>query len=343
MTSPLPVSNATLGTVSDPPPSPLGDLAILAGSANPVFARRIADSLGVRLTPCEAQIFSEGNVFVRILENVRGRDTFVIQGVHRPVNDNFVELLFWIDALKRASASIVTDSLPGLRLSWELVRVPGGEVTVQSANGAERVTVDSFLIGRTEVPWELYDVFYLRLDVARESRAGVDAASRPSRPYGAPDRGFGHRGYAAISLTHGAAVRFATWLSAKTNQRYAVASDAQWQRAADLAFGAAGAPTVSAAAWSADNASATPHPIAQRAPDALGLFDLLGNVGEWVTAADGSPWLRGGSFAMRLSALSVATRERQQPSWNVTDPQDPKSRWWLSDGPFAGFRLVRIP
>ena len=112
MTSPLPVSNATAAAVSDPPPSPLGDLAILAGSANPVFARRIADALGVRLTPCEAQIFSEGNVFVRILENVRGRDTFVIQGVHRPVNDNFVELLFWIDALKRASASQVTAVIP---------------------------------------------------------------------------------------------------------------------------------------------------------------------------------------------------------------------------------------
>ena len=89
-----------------------GDLAILAGSGNPQFAKRIADSVGVPLTPCEAQIFSEGNVFVRILENVRGRDTFVIQGVHRPVNDNFVELLFWIDALKRASASQITAVIP---------------------------------------------------------------------------------------------------------------------------------------------------------------------------------------------------------------------------------------
>ncbi|MBC7965814.1 MAG: ribose-phosphate diphosphokinase, partial [Fuerstia sp.] len=89
-----------------------GDLAILAGSGNPQFAKRIADSVGVKLTPCEAQIFSEGNVFVRILENVRGRDTFVIQGVHRPVNDNFVELLFWIDALKRASASQITAVIP---------------------------------------------------------------------------------------------------------------------------------------------------------------------------------------------------------------------------------------
>lgn len=89
-----------------------GELAILAGSGNPQFAQRIASSIGVKLTPCEAQIFSEGNVFVRILENVRGKDTFVIQGVHRPVNDNFVELLFWIDALKRASASQITAVIP---------------------------------------------------------------------------------------------------------------------------------------------------------------------------------------------------------------------------------------
>jgi len=89
-----------------------GDLAILAGSGNPMFAQKIANSLGVRLTPCQAQVFSEGNVFVRILENVRGRDTFIIQGVHQPVNDNFVELLFWIDALKRASAQQITAVIP---------------------------------------------------------------------------------------------------------------------------------------------------------------------------------------------------------------------------------------
>lgn len=91
---------------------PMGQLAILAGSGNPLFAGRIAECLGVSLTPGQAQVFSEGNVFVRVLENVRGRDCFVVQGVHRPVNDNFVELLFWIDALKRASASQVTAVIP---------------------------------------------------------------------------------------------------------------------------------------------------------------------------------------------------------------------------------------
>jgi len=91
---------------------PQGDLAILAGSANPKLARDIARQLGVGLVPSQAQYFSEGNVFVRVLENVRGRDVFVIQGVHHPVNDNFVELLFWIDALRRASAQQVTAVIP---------------------------------------------------------------------------------------------------------------------------------------------------------------------------------------------------------------------------------------
>jgi len=92
--------------------APQGDLAILAGSGNPKLAAAIAVELGVRVCPAQAQYFSEGNVFVRVLENVRGRDVFVIQGVHYPVNDNFMELLFWIDALKRASAQQVTAVIP---------------------------------------------------------------------------------------------------------------------------------------------------------------------------------------------------------------------------------------
>ena len=91
---------------------PQGDLAILAGSANPRLARDIAGQLGVTVVPSHAQYFSEGNVFVRVLENVRGRDVFVIQGINHPVNDNFMELLFWIDALKRASAQQVTAVIP---------------------------------------------------------------------------------------------------------------------------------------------------------------------------------------------------------------------------------------
>ncbi len=100
------------GPRAQPFQAPQGDLALLAGSANPKLASAIADALGVRLLKSEALYFSEGNVFVRIKENVRGRDTYIIQGVSHPVNDNFVELLFWVDALKRASAQNVTAVIP---------------------------------------------------------------------------------------------------------------------------------------------------------------------------------------------------------------------------------------
>ncbi len=92
--------------------APQGDLAVLAGSANQQLARAISSRLGIALTPAETHTFSDGNVFVRALENVRGRDCYIIQGVHHPVNDNFMELLFWIDALKRASAQNVTAVVP---------------------------------------------------------------------------------------------------------------------------------------------------------------------------------------------------------------------------------------
>jgi ribose-phosphate pyrophosphokinase len=103
---------AAAGPRPQPFQAPQGDLAVLAGSGNPKLAQAIAVELDVPLSPCRAHVFSEGNVFVQILENVRGRDTFIIQGVHYPVNDNFVELLFWVDALKRASAQQVTAVIP---------------------------------------------------------------------------------------------------------------------------------------------------------------------------------------------------------------------------------------
>lgn len=94
--------------------NPHGELKVFAGTANPKLARAICAQLGIGLSASEALRFSEGNTFVRVLENVRGRDVFIVQGISYPVNDSFVELLFWIDAFKRASASQVTAVIPFL-------------------------------------------------------------------------------------------------------------------------------------------------------------------------------------------------------------------------------------
>jgi ribose-phosphate pyrophosphokinase len=88
------------------------DVVILAGSASQRIGQAIADYLDHPLGACETLHFSDGNVFVRVLENVRGRDVFLVQATSRPANDNFMELLFWVDALKRASAASVTVVMP---------------------------------------------------------------------------------------------------------------------------------------------------------------------------------------------------------------------------------------
>ncbi|MCA1684525.1 MAG: ribose-phosphate pyrophosphokinase [Planctomycetia bacterium] len=91
---------------------PFGELKIFAGRASGGLGEAICEQLGTPLARAETLQFSEGNVFVRVLENVRGRDVFIVQGSEFPVNDNFMELLFWIDAFKRASATQVTAVIP---------------------------------------------------------------------------------------------------------------------------------------------------------------------------------------------------------------------------------------
>jgi ribose-phosphate pyrophosphokinase len=88
------------------------DFLLFAGSASRRLGATIGEYLGQPLAASETHRFSEGNLFVRVLENVRGRDTFLVQGTAFPANDNFMELLFWIDALKRASAASVTAVIP---------------------------------------------------------------------------------------------------------------------------------------------------------------------------------------------------------------------------------------
>jgi ribose-phosphate pyrophosphokinase len=88
------------------------DFLLFAGSASMKLGQSIAEYLGRELSAAETLRFSEGNLFVRVLENVRGRNIFLVQGTAYPANDNFMELLFWIDALKRASAASVTAVIP---------------------------------------------------------------------------------------------------------------------------------------------------------------------------------------------------------------------------------------
>jgi len=90
----------------------MDELKVFTGNAHPSLAKAVTEYLGIPLGRSEVFQFTNENIFVRILENVRQRDTFIIQPLCSPVNNNLVELLIMIDALKRASAGRITAVVP---------------------------------------------------------------------------------------------------------------------------------------------------------------------------------------------------------------------------------------
>ncbi|MCK4263269.1 MAG: ribose-phosphate diphosphokinase, partial [Dehalococcoidia bacterium] len=90
----------------------MDELRVFAGNAHPALAKDVCDYLGIPVGESEVFQFSNENIFVRILENVRSRDVFVVQPICSPVNTSLVELLIMIDAFRRASAGRITAVVP---------------------------------------------------------------------------------------------------------------------------------------------------------------------------------------------------------------------------------------
>jgi len=125
-------------------------MKLMSGTANPDLSRSIADYLDAPLTASHIERFADGEIFVRIDENVRGEDVFILQSTSRPANDHLMELLICIDALVRASARRITAVIPYFGYARQ-DRKTGGRTPISAklvANliakaGADRVlTVD---------------------------------------------------------------------------------------------------------------------------------------------------------------------------------------------------------
>ena len=216
-----------------------------------------------------------------------------------------------------------------------------------------------FWMSTQEILWDMYDVFVFAEDeeLYGEDRE-EDGVSRPSHPYIPPDRGWGHHDYPVISVTSKGAQEFCKWLSVRTGRPYRLPTVAEWATACQ-----AGATTrfpfgddlsedgedeaeelkaqLDLVAWYAGNAESQTHPTGLKEANALGLHDMLGNAAEWCIATGGTPVLCGGSYEDPHDKLGVGNPRPFIPDWQRKDPQIPKSEWWLSDGPFAGFRVVR--
>ncbi|MHC4948710.1 MAG: formylglycine-generating enzyme family protein [Planctomycetota bacterium] len=251
------------------------------------------------------------------------------------------------DPPRPVASSQFTQTIPGTSISFDMMPVRGGAVEVPGPDGAagERVEVAPFWIGRTEITWDAFDVFVFGLDQLDKGATdggsdpdGPDAVTRPSKPYISMDRGFGHAGYPAISMSYKGAEAFCAWLSVRTGKRYRLPTEAEWL----LCCRESGIDPADPGphAWHRANARYATHPVGSKPSDALGLQDLHGNAAEWCTGADGRPVTLGGSYRDPADGIGCAARVEPTPDWNASDPQVPKSVWWLADGGFVGFRVV---
>ena len=229
------------------------------------------------------------------------------------------------------------------------------------------VTISPFWMGVYEVTHDEFDQFFN--DQETPQNTTTDAVTRPSPQYIDLSWGMGREGgYPANSMQQLAAMMYCRWLYQKTGVFYRLPTEAEWEYAAR-----AGSTTVypfgndpkqlDEYAWHKGNSKSVYHKVGQKKPNAWGLYDMLGNVAEWTLdeydesyfkkIGDGAtdPQIvpesrhprtaRGGSYESDAAGLRVAARQSWQPEWNKRDPQIPKSRWWLTDAAFVGFRLVR--
>lgn len=266
--------------------------------------------------------------------------------------------------------------IPNSSVSFKMVAVPGGSFLMGSPEKekgrrsdegpAVKVTLDSFWMEEHEVTYEEYILFQ---DESQDPTPIPDGITRPSPPYIDFTLGMGKTGgFPANSMSQYAAIMYCKWLYKKTGVFYRLPTEAEWEYAcragssAGYPFGEGDA-SLGSYAWYGVNSGNKYHAVKQLQPNAWGLYDMLGNVAEWTLdqyAANyfeqikNSPvhpllqpvtkypvTLRGGSFRDDASSLRCAARLASDRKWNARDPQIPRSKWWNTDAPFIGFRVVR--
>ena len=258
-----------------------------------------------------------------------------------------------------------TQTLPGSTVKFDMIAIPTGEITVGSPadepgrdkfdQAPKKAAVKRFWMGKCEVTWDEF-LPYVFIDQSQVSGFtnkvdGIfdkDGISHPTKPYGSVYRDRGEKGAnPAIGMGWPTANNYCQWLSKKTGRHYRLPTEQEWEYACRAGsttayFWGKDAAQAKEYGWFKDNSKEVTHLVGKLKPNAFGLYDIVGNVGEWCAKADakGQKVLRGGAWTEEVTKLRSASRMVETEEWNENDPQSPQSVWWLSAADFTGFRVV---
>ena len=270
-----------------------------------------------------------------------------------------------------------TQNIPGVRVQFDMKAISGGEFRMGSPisefghqkdeGPVHSVKISPFWMSSHEVTWDIYELFVYH-DYDQTKSLGVDAITRPSKPYLDMTFGMGKEGHPAVGMTQFNAIQFCKWLYTRTGVFYRLPTEAEWEyacRAGTQTAFSFGNDTSQLGdyAWSRSNSLEKTHPVGRKKPNQWGLYDMHGNVAEWtldqyvasfysqIEEKSNNPsaisdnlyphTVRGGSFEDEAFDLRSSARRGSDPNWKRIDPQIPKSNWWFPEAPFVGIRLVR--
>lgn len=269
--------------------------------------------------------------------------------------------------------------IPGTETKFKMIAIPAGSFTMGAMATDKlkqddevpqvKVSVSAFWIEEHEVTFAEWDAFFKNNDVPQTKAIQVDAVSRPTAQYIDLTWGMGRDPkHPANSMSQQAAIMYCRWLYQQTGFFYRLPTEAEWEYACRAGsnttyyFGNDPKALKDHAHYKL-NSENKYHQVKELKPNAWGLYDMLGNLSEWTldqydaiayqklsdTATDPTippgpryPRVaRGGSYLDDANELRCANRIPSHADWNKRDPQIPKSRWWLTEAKYIGFRVVR--
>ena len=275
--------------------------------------------------------------------------------------------------------AVYEQKIPGTDITFKMMPIAAGSFTMGSPASEEgreedegpqrKVQVSGFWMGEKEVTFVEWDAFFKNMDVPQAKSIAVDAISRPTAQYIDLTWGMGRDNrHPSNSMSQQAALMYCKWLYEKTGVFYRLPTEAEWEYACRAGTQTASPFGDDPAAlqtygYFKENSDGKYQKTGSLKPNGWGLYDMLGNLSEWTLdqyqpdtysqikenvqdplIPPGSKYpkvVRGGSYLDPAEELRCANRIPSDASWNKRDPQIPKSKWWLTDGMFMGFRLVR--